>query len=140
MARGVRYKNAVDSWQVSNPPILSMAAVLYSLEMFDQSGMPALRGKSLRLTRYLEELLDEVCAEHKAASIITPRDPERRGAQLSVRIDGRDVGPLTERLRHDHGVYADARRPDVLRFAPAPMYNTFHDCWRAATALEAVLR
>ena len=139
MARGVRYKNAVDSWQVSNPPILSMAAVLHSLEMFDQSGMPALRGKSLRLTRYLEELLDEVCAEHKAASIITPRDPERRGAQLSVRIDGRDVGPLTERLRHNHGVYADARRPDVLRFAPAPMYNTFHDCWRAATALAAVL-
>jgi kynureninase len=139
MARGVRYKNAVDSWQISNPPILSMAAVLYSLEMFDQSGMAALRRKSLRLTRYLEELLDEVCAGHKAASIITPRDPERRGAQLSVRIDGRDVGPLTERLRHTRGVYADARRPDVLRFAPAPMYNTFHDCWRAATALKAVL-
>jgi kynureninase len=115
-----------------------MAAVLYSLEMFGQSGMPALRAKSLRLTRYLEELLDEVCAS-RPGEIITPRDPERRGAQLSVRVHDRDVGPVTERLRHGFGVYADARRPDVLRFAPAPMYNTFHDCWRAATALAAVL-
>jgi kynureninase len=72
-------------------------------------------------------------------SVITPRDPRRRGAQLSVRIADRDVGPLTVRLRHDFGVVADARRPDVIRLAPAPLYNTFHDCWRAASALEAVL-
>ncbi|HEX6448936.1 MAG TPA: kynureninase, partial [Trebonia sp.] len=139
MAPSVRYMNSADSWQVSNPPILSMASVLFSLEMFDQAGMPALRAKSLRLTKYLEELLDEVCAARPAVSVITPRDPERRGAQLSVRIADRDVGPLTERLRDTHGVYADARRPDVLRFAPTPMYNTFHDCWRAASALAAVL-
>jgi kynureninase len=139
MAPSVRYANSADSWQLSNPPILSMASVLFSLEMFDQTGMRALRGKSLRLTKYLEELLDEVCATRPFASVITPRDPERRGAQLSVRIAGRDVGPLTEKLRHSSGVYADARRPDVLRFAPTPMYNTFHDCWRAASALAAVL-
>ena len=135
MAPAVRYTSSADSWQLSNPPILSMAAVLYSLEMFDQTGMDALRAKSLRLTAYLESLLDRV----EGAEVITPRDPERRGAQLSVRTGDRDTGPLSSRLREEFGVYADARPPDVLRFAPAPMYNTFHDCWRAASALAAVL-
>lgn len=130
--------DTADSWQISNPPILSMTAVLLSLEMFDESGMPALRERSARLTGYLERLLDEILAG-RPASIITPRDPARRGAQLSVRVDGLDVGPLAEALRLRHGVYADARRPDVIRFAPAPLYNTYHDCWRAADALGKVL-
>jgi kynureninase len=138
MASTVTPVDTADSWQVSNPPILAMTPVLLSLEMFDQTGMPALRAKSMRLTGYLESLLDEVCAA-RPAGVITPRDPDRRGAQLSVRISDRDVGPLTERLRHEFGVFADTRRPDVIRLAPAPMYNTFHDCWRAATALAAVL-
>jgi kynureninase len=106
--------------------------------MFDRTGMPALRAKSVRLTGYLESLLDGVLAG-RPAEVITPRDPGRRGAQLSVRISGRDAGPLTERLRREFGVFADSRSPDVIRLAPAPMYNTFHDCWRAATALAEVL-
>ena len=138
MAPALTPVDTADSWQVSNPPILAMAPVLLSLEMFDQTGMPALRAKSMRLTGYLESLLDEACAARPAA-VITPRNPDRRGAQLSVRISDRDVGPVTERLRQEFGVFADARRPDVIRLAPAPMYNTFHDCWRAATALAAVL-
>ena len=138
MAPTVMPVDTADSWQVSNPPILAMAPVLLSLEMFNQSGMPALRAKSVRLTGYLESLLDAMLAG-RPAGVITPRDPERRGAQLSVRVSGRDVGPLTERLRHEFGVFTDARRPDVIRLAPVPMYNTFHDCWRAATALAAVL-
>jgi kynureninase len=138
MAPAVTPVDTADSWQVSNPPILAMAPVLLSLEMFDQTGMPALRAKSMRLTGYLESLLDDVCAG-RPARVITPREPQRRGAQLSVRIAGRDTGPLTNRLRHEFGVFADARPPDVIRLAPAPMYNTFHDCWRAATALATVL-
>jgi kynureninase len=138
MAPTVTPVDTADSWQVSNPPILAMAPVLLSLEMFGQSGMPALRARSIRLTGYLESLLDSVCAGLPAA-VITPRDPARRGAQLSLRISGRDVGPVSRRLREEFGVYADTRRPDVIRLAPAPMYNTFHDCWRAAVALEAVL-
>ncbi|HEY7261233.1 MAG TPA: kynureninase [Trebonia sp.] len=138
MARTVTPVDTADSWQVSNPPIFAMAPVLLSLEMFNQSGMPALRAKSVRLTGYLESLLDAMLAG-RPAGVITPRDPDRRGAQLSVRVSGRDVGPLTERLRHEFGVFTDARRPDVIRLAPVPMYNTFHDCWRAATALAAVL-
>lgn len=138
MAPVVTPVDTADSWQISNPPILSMTAVLLSLEMFDETGMPALRERSARLTGYLERLLDEVLAG-RAAAIITPRDPAQRGAQLSVQVEGRDVGPLTEALRLQHGVYADARRPDVIRLAPTPLYNTYHDCWRAACALEAVL-
>jgi kynureninase len=138
MAPVVTPVDTADSWQISNPPILSMAAVLLSLEMFDQSGMAALRARSLRLTGYLETLLDSVL-RGQPASVITPRDPARRGAQLSVAVAGRDVGPLAGRLREEFGVYADARRPDVIRLAPAPMYNTYHDCWRAAAALGEVL-
>jgi len=138
MAPAVSPVYSADAWQLSNPPILSMAAVLLSLEMFDRTGLPALRAKSRRLTGYLAGLLDQVCAT-RPAEIITPRAPEHRGAQLSVRVHGRDVGPLTERLRSRHGVVADARRPEVLRLAPVPLYGTFHDCWRAAAALAAEL-
>jgi kynureninase len=130
--------DTADSWQLSNPPILAMAPVLASLEMFDAVGMAELRAKSVRLTGYLEGLLDSI-VEGRPFEVITPRDPARRGAQLSVRLRGRDAGEVTARLRGDHGVYADARQPDVVRLAPAPMYCTFHDCWRAATALAAVL-
>ncbi|HWG01087.1 MAG TPA: kynureninase [Trebonia sp.] len=139
MAPTVTPVDTADSWQVSNPPILAMAPVLVSLEMFDETGLPALRAKSTRLTGYLEERLDEVRERRRGVSVITPRDPERRGAQLSVRAEGRDVGALSARLRKEFGVHADARPPDVIRLAPAPMYNTFSDCWRAAAALTAVL-
>jgi kynureninase len=130
--------DTADSWQLSNPPILAMAPVLVSLEMFDQVGMDALRAKSVRLTGYLEQLLDEI-ADGRPFDVITPRDPARRGAQLSVRVHGLDAGKVSGALRRDFGVYADARQPDVIRLAPAPMYCTYHDCWRAARALAEVL-
>jgi kynureninase len=130
--------DSADSWQVSNPPIFAMAPVLASLEMFDDVGLPALRAKSVRLTGYLEQLVDELCGG-SPVQLITPREPERRGAQLSVRVIGVDAGTVSERLRREHGVFADARQPDVIRLAPAPMYNTFHDCWRAAKALAEVM-
>ena len=130
--------DTADAWQLSNPPILAMAPVLVSLQMFDEVGIEALRAKSVRLTGYLEALLDEV-ADGRAFDVITPRDPARRGAQLSVRVHGLDAGKVSAALRRDHGVYADARQPDVIRLAPAPMYCTYHDCWRAARALAEVL-
>jgi kynureninase len=138
MAPTVTPVDTADSWQLSNPPILAMAPVLASLQMFDAVGMDALRAKSIRLTGYLESLLDTI-ADGRPLEVITPRDPQRRGAQLSLRIHGLDAGAVTARLRHEHGVIADARQPDVVRLAPAPMYCTFHDCWRAATALAKVL-
>jgi kynureninase len=130
--------DTADSWQLSNPPIFAMAPVLASLEMFDDVGLDALRAKSIRLTGYLESLLDAV-GDGRPMEVITPRDPARRGSQLSVRIHGRDAADVTAALRAGYGVYADARQPDVVRLAPVPMYCTFHDCWRAATALGSVL-
>ncbi|MFI1193584.1 kynureninase [Micromonospora sp. NPDC020750] len=127
-----------EAWQVSNPPIFAMGPVRTSLELFDSVGMPALRERSVRLTGYLERLLDEVTAG-RPLRVVTPREPERRGCQLSVRIGGGSAGELTKRLRHEHGVIADAREPDVVRFAPVPLYSTYHDCWRVADALAATV-
>lgn len=125
-----------DAWSMSNPPILAMAPVLASYRMFAETGLAALRAKSKRLTAYLERELLPVMAT-RPMRIITPGDPDRRGAQLSVQFDGLDISDLTERLRTRHGVIADARQPDVIRLAPIPMYSTFHDCWRAVRALAA---
>ncbi|MEV0004116.1 kynureninase [Micromonospora sp. NPDC050980] len=130
----------VEAWQISNPPIFAMGPVRTSLELFDAVGMPALRERSLRLTGWLARLLDEV-TPGRPLTVITPRDPARRGCQLSVRVGsgGGGAGELTKRLRHEHGVIADAREPDVVRFAPVPLYSTYHDCWRVADALASVV-
>ncbi len=135
----------VEGWQVSNPPILSLASVRASLEMFDAVGMTALRDRSLQLTAFLESVLDAAATAtaesqtsgHAPIRIITPRDPSRRGAQLSIEVDG--AGHLTERLVEEHGVVGDDRPPNIIRFAPAPLYNSFHDCWRVGVALRSVL-
>jgi kynureninase len=134
MAPVSRPPATAEAWQISNPPIFSMGPVRTSLEVFDKVGMPALRERSLRLTGYLQDLLDGLGLE-----IVTPRDPHRRGCQLSVRVRGMPAGELTRRLHHDYGVVADDREPDILRLAPAPLYNSYHDCWRAAAALAELL-
>ncbi|MFI2666730.1 kynureninase [Micromonospora carbonacea] len=138
MAPTSRPPATVEAWQVSNPPILAMGPVRTSLELLDSVGMPALRERSVRLTGYLERLLDDVTAT-RPLTVVTPRDPARRGCQLSVRVGAGSAGELTKRLRHEHGVIADAREPDVVRFAPVPLYSTYHDCWRVADALAATV-
>ena len=125
-----------EGWQVSNPPILAMAPVRVSLELFDRVGMDALRARSVRLTGFLEKVLDAV-ATRRPLEVVTPRDPERRGAQLSVVVD--DAVSLCEALFDRHRVRCDDRPPNVIRIAPAPLYNTYHDCWRAAVALDTEL-
>lgn len=127
-----------DAWSMSNPPILALAPVLASLEMFDESGIATLRQRSERLTAYLESLFDTL-SRTRPLQVITPRDPARRGSQLSLRCHGINIRELTHRLRAEFGVIADAREPDVIRFAPVPMYVTYHDCWRAAAALAALV-
>ncbi|GIM97077.1 kynureninase [Paractinoplanes toevensis] len=131
-----RPPRSADAWQVSNPPIFAMGPVRTSLRIFDEVGMPALRARSLRLTTHLRGLLDEVAAD-RPLSVITPREPERHGCQLSVRLHEGNAGALTKRLRFEHGVIADARQPDIVRFAPVPLYSTYEDCRRAAEALKA---
>ena len=126
-----------DAWQMSNPPIFSMTPVQVSLEIFDRVGMPALRERSLRLTAYLRSLLEEVTAESPAGamSIVTPAEDARHGCQLSVRFQA-DIHHLAEILRDEDGVIADTRNPDIIRFAPVPLYSSYLDCWRAAEALK----
>ena len=100
--------------------------------------MDSLRERSLRLTGYLESVLDELIGD-RPIRIITPRDPARRGTQLSVQLQEASVREVCKRMRLEHGVIADAREPDVIRLAPAPLYVSYHDCWRAAHALVEVV-
>jgi kynureninase len=129
-------RTGAEGWAVSTPAILSLSPLQASLALFDEVGPNALRERSVRLTGYLESLLDDV-ATRRRMTVTTPRDPGRRGCQLSVAADC--ARALAGRLREEHGVVCDFREPDVLRFAPTPLYNSFHDCWRAATALDEVL-
>jgi kynureninase len=125
-----------DGWQISNPPILSMASLQASLAIFDEAGMAALRAKSVKLTAYLESLIDRIPG--RRIQIITPRTPERRGCQLSLLVhDGpRDI----LRALEARGIVADFREPNVIRVAPVPLYNTFHDVWAFSRALDELTR
>ncbi|MFI0356674.1 kynureninase [Actinomadura sp. 9N407] len=124
---------SADAWQLSNPPILALAPVLASLEIFDRVGMDALRTRSERLTGYLAGRLAPI----SGLEVVTPPEPAARGCQLSIRVP--DAAALTERLAVSAGVLADAREPDIVRLAPVPLYSTFHDCHRASVALAAML-
>ncbi|MCY3773423.1 MAG: kynureninase [Gemmatimonadetes bacterium] len=115
-----------EGWQLSNPPILPLAALRASLELFDEAGMDRLRAKSRRLTGYLVHLLRTRFPD--GPSIISPADPEQRGCQISFR-----TGPEGRRVhRHlaEHGIWCDWREPDVIRVAPVPLYNSYSDIHR----------
>jgi kynureninase len=126
-------------WQLSNPPILSTAPLLASLEIFQRAGMRALRAKSIALTGYMQKLIEEHL--RGLVEIITPSAPEQRGSQLSVRL----ARPAAEAKRCQEalstaGVIGDWREPDVLRLAPIPLYNSFADVLAAVEILARTLR
>jgi kynureninase len=124
-----------EGWQVSNPPILSMAAVRASLDVFTEAGgIDPLRRKSVRLTGYLEWLLKNECGGDVA--IITPADPARRGCQLSLEVRG---GREIYRRLEAEGVTCDWREPNVIRVAPVPLYNRYHDIYRFVDILKKAL-
>ena len=124
-------RRGADGWQVSNPPILSMAPLLASLAIFEEAGLEALRAKLERLTGYLLFLID--AQGSRRIEVITPRDPARRGCQLSLRVRRapRDLAAALSSA----GVVCDLREPDVIRVSTAPLYNRFHDVWRFAQTL-----
>jgi kynureninase len=115
-------------WQVSNPPILSLAPLRASLDLFDRAGMGDLRAKSEKLTGYLEYLLKLQPADR--FTVITPASPADRGCQLSLLVpDG--AGEMVRAVKNA-GVMCDFRPPNIIRVAPVPLYNTFHEVWRFA--------
>ena len=125
-----------DGWQLSNPPVLGLAPLRASLDLFDRAGMPALRAKSLQLTGYLEGLIREHLAD--TLQILTPVEPGQRGCQLSLRVvGGRERGRDLFQHLADVGVLGDWREPDVIRISPAPLYNTHADVLRFARAVQA---
>jgi kynureninase len=126
------------AWQLSNPPILAMAPLAASLAIFEAATLPALRKKSVRLTGYLERLLDHEFGER--IRILTPRDANARGAQLSVRVnvEPKQLDGVRKALRAA-GVVVDWRDGDVLRLAPAPLYNRYRDVHAAVQALRRAL-
>lgn len=117
-----------DGWQISNPPILAMTPLRASLAHFDAAGMPALRAKSVSLTGYLEYLLQPLLGDK--CEMITPREPARRGCQLSLVVHNRPRALL--KSLQTEGVICDFRAPNVIRVAPAPLYNSFHEVWQFA--------
>jgi len=124
-----------EGWQLSNPPIMALAPLRASLEIFGAAGMEQLRKKSISLTGYLEFLLEQ--AKSDKFTIITPGEPERRGAQLSIRIRDRGRAVLDRLIAE--GVICDWREPDILRVAPIPLYNRYGDAHRFAERFLAAL-
>lgn len=123
---------SADAWAVSNPPIFSFAPLRASLAIFDEAGgMAALRAKSQKLTGYLQFLLDQAPSE--AFTVTTPRQPHERGAQLSILVHERPKELFAE--LEAAGVKCDFRAPNVIRAAPTPLYNSFHEVWRFAQLL-----
>jgi kynureninase len=124
-----------EGWQLSNPPILSMAAIKASLDMFAEVGMEALRTKSEKLTGYFEFLINQIDSD--TIKIITPSNPKERGCQLSIQLKNADKS-VHQKLT-DNNIITDWREPNVIRCAPVPMYNSFEEVYRMTTVLERLL-
>jgi kynureninase len=124
-----------EGWQLSNPPILPLAALRASMDLFDEAGIERLRAKSERLTGYLAYLLERL--GHDAVELLTPDDPRQRGCQLSIRV--REGGPAVFDRLTAAGIVCDWREPDAIRAAPVPLYNTFEDVFRFAEVFAEAL-
>ncbi len=128
-----------EGWQISNPPVLSAAPLLASLEVFQRAGLARLREKSIALTAYLRGLLEELLPQ--TVEIITPTAAHEHGCQQSLRLalPAQEAKRCHERLTAA-GVIGDWREPDILRLAPVPLYNSYHDVFTAVDALARAVR
>ena len=124
-----------EGWQLSNPPILSMAAIKASLDMFQEVGIEKLTAKSKKLTGYFEFLLNDLGED--AIKIITPTNPDERGCQLSIQV--KNANKTLHNKLTEAGVISDWREPDVIRCAPVPLYNSFEDVYQLVEKLKTIL-
>ncbi|NOT74734.1 MAG: kynureninase [Cyclobacteriaceae bacterium] len=138
MKKGFIPMPGIDGWQLSNFPVLSGAAHLASLELFEKAGIKSLRKKSILLTGYLEFLLKNTERFQEYFIIITPEDPKERGCQMSMLMkdNGRKIFDKITKA----GVIADWREPNVIRVAPVPMYNSFEEVYRFAEIFKNALK
>ena len=120
-----------EAWQLSNPPILSMAALKGSLKLFDDIGMHTLRKKSIQLTGYLEKMIKSL--DNKNISIITPSNPNNRGSQLSLKINS---SQNMEQFFKSKNIVCDFRKPNVIRAAPCAFYNSYSDVYSFVESLN----
>lgn len=140
MEAGFKPMKGAEGWQLSNAPVLGMAAHLASLDVFDEVGMKKLRAKSEQLTAYLEEIIQDISNRYQdqcSFEIITPKDKSQRGAQLSILAHGRGKAMFESLTKQ--GVIADWREPNVIRIAPVPLYNSFTDIYRFGECLEKAI-
>jgi kynureninase len=138
MQKGFKPIAGVDGWQLSNPPVFQGAAHLSSLQLFEAAGMKPLREKSIRLTGYLEFLLNEMDREQKHFKIITPKNPAERGCQLSLYLFENGKNIFSKLIKQ--GVIADWREPNVIRLAPTPLYNTYEEVFLFAEIFKKALK
>lgn len=124
-----------EGWQLSNPPILSMAAIRASLDIFNEVGMDKLISKAKKLTGYLEFLLNNI--KTNKINIITPKEEQSRGCQLSIQVKDADKNLHTKLT--EAGVISDWREPDVIRVAPIPLYNSFKEVYNFVEILKSLI-
>jgi kynureninase len=124
-----------EGWQLSNPPILSMAAIKASLDIFEKVGMDVLLKKSKKLTGFFEFLIHQIASD--TIKIITPAHPNERGCQLSLQVKNADKN--LHRKLTENNIITDWREPDVIRCAPVPMYTSFEDVYHMVKTLESLL-
>ena len=121
-----------EAWQLSNPPILSMAALRSAIKLFDEIGMNDLRKKSIKLTGYLESMIRSL--DNNNISIITPSDPSQRGSQLSLKINSSNTN--VESFFKSKNITCDFRKPNVIRAAPCAFYNSYSDVYNFVEVLN----
>lgn len=135
MEKGFIAKPDASGWNLSTSQVFNMVALKASLELFDAAGIEQLRAKSITLTGYLEFLLRQL--QHESFEIITPTEPQQRGAQLCLYF--KQKGKEIHNALMNEGIVVDYREPGVIRVAPAPLYCSFEDAWRCTEIVKTVL-
>lgn len=138
MEKGFKPMYGADGWQLANSNVMALQAHQASLDIFMQAGMKKLRQKSELLTGYLEFLIRQISGESGVLEIITPESPKERGCQLSLLIHKGGKAVFDE--IYQNGIVGDWRNPNVIRIAPTPLYNNFHDIYQFARILEQSLQ
>jgi kynureninase len=137
MEKGFVPKPTAEGWSMSTAQVFNMACLKASLALFEEAGIGRLQAKSRELTAYLASLLAPL--EGPVFRVITPDEPERRGAQLSLLFAEAEKGRTVQRRLLEEGVVTDYREPGVIRVAPAPLYNSFEDVYRFCHILGQLL-